>query len=133
MVRFTLRLLALAAVAAILLAGAGWLLGYNHPAIVFGWWALLFFLFITLFTGWLGLNALRQSARGFVAAVSSMVMIKLLASAAFVAGYALWMHPESPVFIIPFFVLYVLFTVFEIRQLIGAQKHAGNSTSPPAS
>ncbi|MCS6916615.1 MAG: hypothetical protein RMK52_06385 [Chitinophagales bacterium] len=125
---FTLRLLLLTGLLALLLAGIGCLTDASHPAFSFGWWALLFFGVITWLTGWMGLRSLKQSARGFVTAVSATVMIKLLASAAFVATYAWITKPDSPVFIIPFFVLYVVFTVFEIREVIAAQKrHASSS------
>ncbi|MCS6990258.1 MAG: hypothetical protein NZL95_00140 [Chitinophagales bacterium] len=127
--RFFLRLFGLFVLLSGIAALAALALGWAHPAIRLCWWALIFFLFITALTGWMGLRALHQSARGFVTSVSLMVTAKLLGSALFVALYAWLTKPQSPMFIIPFFILYIFFTVFEIRELIIAQKRVDSAAA----
>jgi len=89
----------------------------------FAWFSLLFFVAVTLLTFPIALNGLKKNTgHGFVASVNGMVMLKIFLSIAFIIVYILLAKPKSPAFIFPFFVFYIVFTVFEVRELLRAQK-----------
>ena len=88
----------------------------------FTWLSLIFFFIITLITVYIGLRGLEKSGHGFVASVNGIVMIKLFFCAGLVIVYMLIARPGNATFILPFFLFYVLFTVFEIREVLKAQK-----------
>lgn len=102
------------------------LLSYLFPAMAgfqsFTWIALIFFSLITALTLYIGLTGLEKSNYGFVASVNGIVLVKLMLSVVLVLAYVLIAKPKDPVFIIPFFLFYIVFTVFEIWQLLMAQK-----------
>ena len=133
---FTIQLLILTALLALLLAAINFFIPFFTAIQHVTWFALLFFLLLTLLTGYLGFRSIEKSAYGFVSTVNGMVMLKLFLCIGFVIGYLLMVKPATHNFIFPFFILYVIYTVFEIRQLVVAQKkqaqqrkssqHAGN-------
>lgn len=102
------------------------LLSYLIPVMasfqLFTWISLLFFSLITALTLYIGLRGLEKNSYGFVASVNGIVLVKLMLSAVLVLVYVIITRPHNPVFIIPFFVFYILFTVFEVRELLMAQK-----------
>jgi hypothetical protein len=89
---------------------------------IFTWFSLLFFFLVTIITGYIGFRSLEKSPHAFVASVNGIVFLKLAFSVGFVVSYLLIAKPGKPDFIISFFILYVIYTVFEVRQLIIAQK-----------
>ncbi|MEO6167372.1 MAG: hypothetical protein ABIO46_05925 [Chitinophagales bacterium] len=88
----------------------------------FTWISLAFFSLITALTLYIGIKGLEKNSYGFVASVNGIVLVKLMLSVVLVLTYVLIARPKDPKFIIPFFVFYILFTVFEIRELLMAQK-----------
>ncbi|MBK9731856.1 MAG: hypothetical protein IPO83_11320 [Chitinophagaceae bacterium] len=116
------RLIILTAGLALIVA----LLSFLIPAIasfqLFTWISLVFFSLITALTLYIGLRGLEKTSYGFVASVNGIVLVKLLLSAVLVLMYVVITRPHNPAFIIPFFVFYILFTVFEVRELLLAQK-----------
>jgi len=88
----------------------------------FTWLSLTFFFVVTIVSGSIGFRGLEKSAHGFVASVNGMVMLKLFLSVIFIIVYVLIAKPHTPLFITSFFFLYVIYAVFEIRELIIAQK-----------
>ncbi len=88
----------------------------------FTWIALVFFAALTGISLYIGLNGLQKKAYGFVASVNGIVLIKLFLSTILVLIYVMVAHPEDPSFIIAFFFFYIVYTVFEVRELILAQR-----------
>lgn len=115
LVLFTLGML-------VLVVGVMYTIPYFASIQTFTWISLFFFFAVTAITLYVGLRGLEKSAYGFVASVNGIVLIKLLLSAALVILYVVIERPHEPKFIIPFFFFYFVFTVFEIRQLLIAQK-----------
>ena len=107
---------------ALLVALASYLLPAMAPFQSFTWISLIFFALLTALTLYIGLTGLEKSSYGFVASVNGIVLVKLMFSAVLVLVYVVITRPHNPFFIIPFFVFYILFTVFEVRELLMAQK-----------
>ena len=119
---FIIILTILTAGIAIVIAIVNLLIPFFLSVQIFTWSALAFFFALTIITGYMGFRSLEKSAYGFVASVNGIVLLKLALSVAFVVAYLLIAKPDKPNFIISFFILYIIYTVFEIRQLIMAQK-----------
>ena len=119
---FATKLIVLSTVLAVVIA----VVNYSVPLFAafagFTWMALAFFFLMTLLTGYMGFRGLEKTAHGFVASVNGMVVLKLFMSVIFVIAFVLIAKPDSAVFISSFFIFYVVFSVFEIRELIKAQK-----------
>ena len=113
----------------VLVAVVNYAVPYFASIQTFTWISLLFFFAVTAITLYIGLKGLEKSAYGFVASVNGIVLIKLLLSAALVVLYVVIERPKEPKFIIPFFFFYFVFTVFEIRQLLIAQKRKADVKS----
>lgn len=116
------RLIIYSAAIAVLVVIAGLL----FPAIAsfqdFTWLSLIFFSLLTALTLYIGLRGLEKSSYGFVASVNGIVLLKLMLSVILVLLYVIFVKPKEPLFILPFFLFYILFTVFELRELLLAQK-----------
>ncbi|MBK6484419.1 MAG: hypothetical protein KBF32_02325 [Chitinophagales bacterium] len=116
------RLIIYCAAIALLVVIAGLL----FPAITsfqdFTWLSFLFFSLLTALTLYIGLRGLEKSSYGFVASVNGIVLLKLMLSVVLVLVYVIVTRPKEPQFILPFFLFYILFTVFEVRELLLAQK-----------
>ncbi len=116
------RLIIYSAAIAVLVVIAGLL----FPAIAsfqdFTWLSLVFFSLLTALTLYIGLRGLEKSSYGFVASVNGIVLLKLMLSVILVLLYVIFVKPKEPLFILPFFLFYILFTVFELRELLLAQK-----------
>lgn len=97
------------------------------PFQVFTWIALVFFFLVTALSLYIGLKGLEKSSYGFVASVNGIVLLKLMLSVMLIIVYMLFAKPKDPVFIVPFFLFYIFFTVFEVRELLIAQQ---KSTGP---
>ncbi len=127
MITYVRRLLLLATGLAVILGSIQMFVGIRSW-LHFAWWSLLFFSLLSAITGWVGKQALRKTGYMLVASVTASVFVKLLCSAVFVALYVVIVRPSSVSFVIPFFFMYILFTVFELRQLTFAQQAHENGT-----
>ena len=119
---FLIRLILLTVIMALIIAVCNFSIPMLQSFQLFTWISLAFFFLLTLITGYMALKGMEKSPHGFVASVSGIVMVKLFLSAGLVIAYVLLAKPDNASFIISFFVLYVVYTVFEIRQMILAQK-----------
>ncbi|MBA2421702.1 MAG: hypothetical protein H0V61_00560 [Chitinophagales bacterium] len=95
----------------------------------FTWIALAFFAVLTALSLYIGLRGLQKQAYGFVASVNGVVLIKLFLSILLVLIYVMVARPNSPSFIIPFFFFYIVYTIFEVRELILVQRLMTKATS----
>lgn len=115
------RLIIYCAAIAVLVVIAGFL----WPSITsfqdFTWLSFTFFALLTALTLYIGLRGLEKSSYGFVASVNGIVLLKLMLSVVMVLVYVIFAKPKEPQFILPFFIFYILFTVFEVRELLLAQ------------
>ena len=115
------RLIIYSAAIAVLVVIAGLL----WPSIAsfrdFTWLSFTFFALLTGLTLYIGLRGLEKSSYGFVASVNGIVLLKLMLSVVLVLVYVILTKPKEPQFILPFFIFYILFTVFEVRELLLAQ------------
>src|ERR1043165_543689 len=119
---FLIRLIFISLLLAVVIAIVNFSVPFFNSFQYFSWSALGFFFLLTLITGRTGFRSFEKSPHGFVASVNGIVLIKLVLSVAFVIAYLWIAKPGRPDFIISFFILYVIYTEFEIRELIFAQK-----------
>jgi hypothetical protein len=119
---FIILLTILTACIAIVIAAVNFLFPFFLSIQIFTWSALLFFFVLTIITGYMGFRSLEKSPHGFVASVNGIVLLKLAMSIAFIVACLLIAKPDKPNFIISFFILYIIYTVFEVRQFIIVQK-----------
>lgn len=119
---FVISLLILTLIMALISAVVNYLVPFFHSIQNFTWFSLAFFFGLTIITGYIGFRSLEKSAYGFVAGVNGIVLLKLMLSVGFLIVYIVITKPGTPYFIISFFVFYIIYTVFEIRQLIIAQR-----------
>lgn len=119
---FVYRLVILTAGLSVIIAIINFFFLFFQSFQIFSWVGLMFFFMLTIITGYIGLRAVGKSSHGFVAGVNGIVLLKLVLSIAFLIGYLSIAKPINSNFIVSFFALYIFYTVFEIRELIGAQK-----------
>src|SRR6266513_2259232 len=119
---FIISLIILTIIMMVISAILNYFIPFFHSIQNFTWFSLAFFFVLTVITGYIGFRSLEKSAYGFVASVNGIVLLKLMLSVGFLIAYLVIIKPGSPNFIISFFVFYIIYTVFEIRQLIMAQK-----------
>ncbi len=83
------------------------------------------FLLILLVTGishlWLQKSIL-ENKKGFTAAFMLTVSIKLMVYLAFIVICLLIDRSHAIVFVLTFFLLYICFTIFEVKQILGCLK-----------
>jgi hypothetical protein len=116
------RLVIYTAAMAFLVALGTYMIPAMAPFQTFTWISLAFFSLITAFTLYIGIKGLEKNSYGFVASVNGIVLVKLMLSIVLVLAYVLIERPKDPKFIIPFFIFYILFTIFEVREILMAQK-----------
>jgi hypothetical protein len=119
---FAAKLTILTAALALIIAVMNYLSPFLQSFQNFTWFSLLFFFLVTLITGYIGFRSFEKTAHGFVSSVNGMMMIKLFLCIIFIIAYVVIAKPKTVVFISSFFFLYLIYTVFEIRELILAQK-----------
>ncbi len=84
-----------------------------------GWISILFFALISVGMYYLGQRAADSSNKNdFTNAVLGFIISKLLLSIAIIAVYLFTVQPASNFFVLPFFVVYLLFTIFEVSFLM---------------
>jgi len=110
---FTKQLLILATLTGLFITGAIFLIppDYISPTLPF---LLVFFTASTLLSFYFLEKKLIASASRFVTAFMANSMIRLMLYLAVIVVYALANRPDSVNFIISFFILYVVFTAFEV-------------------
>lgn len=96
---------------------------YISPAIP---WIIIFFLIITLSIFYYQLMASIKRVSKFVNVFLIAIGLKLIAFLVIIALYAFINKADAINFIISFFIIYLIFTVFEILQLLKVQ----NSIKP---
>ncbi|OQX78633.1 MAG: hypothetical protein B6D64_06145 [Bacteroidetes bacterium 4484_276] len=96
---------------------------YISPAIP---WIIIFFLIITLSIFYFQLMASIKRVSKFVNVFMVAIGLKLIAFLIIIALYAFLNKADAINFIISFFIIYLIFTVFEILQLLKVQ----NSLKP---
>lgn len=89
--------------------------GYIHP---FTWYSFLFTAVLTIFVFLITNSGLEKNHTRFMTGITGGIGLKLFASIIFIAIILANKPPQSSVFVINFFVIYFLFTAFEINYLI---------------
>jgi hypothetical protein len=121
--RYFLRQLLIAvgiSVAGILFAGQwpGWKSG-----IPLAWASLLFFILFSLFSFMLALHTAKSTKKErFITLIMGLTLLKMFFAFVMVAIYVKVKHPDSRLFAIPFFGIYLIFTIFESAFLIRTGK-----------
>ena len=123
---FIISLIILTAILVVISALVNYFIPFFYSIQNFTWLSLTFFFVLTFISGYMGFRSLEKTAYGFVAGVNGIVLLKLILSVGFLIAYLVITKPGSPYFIIPFFVFYIIYTVFLIRQVIMAQKRKRN-------
>ncbi|MCB0707682.1 MAG: hypothetical protein KDC34_20340 [Saprospiraceae bacterium] len=105
-----------------------WPLMKQHQLL--SWLSLGFFFLLSVLMYWTGLVTSRSENKNmFTAAVLGFVFGKMALSLMIVVIYTKEVQPESKYFILPFFLVYLVYTVFETYFLIrlGKQKLPENN------
>ena len=85
----------------------------NHINIL--WWSLELYIIISIFMFLMGSRTVDSSNKNdFSGVVIGFVLFKMLISIALILFYRKVFHPESKTFIVPFFIVYFSFTIFEM-------------------
>ena len=97
---------------------------------IFSWVALVFLAGISQLTMLLLFRGIKnKSNHQFIGMVSASTTIKLLCSAFFIVIWAIAMHPTNAFFIIPFFLFYIVFTVFDVGLMLKLIKQEKNNVT----
>jgi len=93
----------------------------------FSWISLSFFVLLTLAMYGVGsLTAKSKSSAAFTGTILGFTFAKMLFSLVIVIAYFKYMKPSSKVFVIPFFLVYLVFTSFETWFMMKLGKHKPN-------
>lgn len=109
------------------LAIAGILALYAIPSLGVGiplaWIALFFFIGFSL-AMFFAAKRLAKSPKKehFINLILGMTILKMLFSFVLIAAYSHWAHPASNLFALPFFGVYLIFTIFETAFMIRVGK-----------
>jgi len=86
---------------------------------VFTWLSLAFFFLISLVVLYFGEKGIRsKSQRTFTAMINLGTLLRLVGGASLVLIYALLIKPSDKLFVVPFFLFYLCYTVFDVAYLI---------------
>lgn len=89
----------------------------NHQALA--WLGLGFFFFITLGLYYLGSHlATSSQSNAFIGLVMGAILIKMVLSFLIIAVYYKFSQPEDKLFVLPFFFVYFVYTIFETFTLM---------------
>ncbi|GAB5555360.1 MAG: hypothetical protein Sapg2KO_49510 [Saprospiraceae bacterium] len=84
-----------------------------------GWISLGFFIGLSVFMFLVGKRAAAsENKNNFTNAFLIFLMLKLFLCASLMIGYLKIFEPETKLFILPFFSLYIIYTIFEVFFLI---------------
>ena len=81
----------------------------------FGWICIAFFILWSAVMFFYIYKKDNSKPYTFINAVMVFTMGKLILSAVLIVGYFKLMEPASKIFVIPFFVTYIIYTIFETR------------------
>lgn len=94
-----------------------------HPHRLLGWLSLLFFVLISIFMFFAGrAAALSKNKNAFTNAFLGFLMLKLFLCGGIMIGYLKLAEPDTKLFVLPFFGLYIIYTTFEVIYLISLGK-----------
>ena len=89
----------------------------NHTGIA--WWSLSLFIAISFLLYFLGTQAAKSENKLlFNNVIIASVFFKMMAAVVILVIYKKMYHPESNTFLIPFFIVYFLFSIFETYFMI---------------
>jgi hypothetical protein len=109
-------------------------MGADAWLVKFTWESLAFFFVVTLLLFVLALNGVRnRSHSSFMGTVFGAMAIKFIICIVAVIVYLKVIKPDSIIFILPFFVMYVIFTVIETASLVRAIKQAEGDSNTTTS
>lgn len=84
-----------------------------------GWLSLLFFILLCTFMFFTGrAAALSKNKNAFTNAFLGFLMLKLFLCGGILIGYLKLSQPDTKLFVLPFFGLYIIYTTFEVIFLI---------------
>lgn len=90
-----------------------------QPHQLLGWLSLLFFILLCIFMFFTGrAAALSKNKNAFTNAFLGFLMLKLFACGGILIGYLKLTEPDTKLFVLPFFGLYLIYTTFEVLFLI---------------
>jgi hypothetical protein len=88
-----------------------------------GWLSLLFFVCLSVFMFFTGrAAALSKNKNAFTNAFLVFLMMKLFLCGGIMIGYLKLTEPDTKLFVLPFFGLYIIYTTFEVFFLISLGK-----------
>jgi len=91
----------------------------------FAWVCFLFFTCQTLFIiAMAGMGERMSSPSGGVSVVLGAMGLKFLFSILMILAYLLAVKPDTMIFIIPFFILYIIYTIIETYHLLQMRTNA---------
>lgn len=124
------RWMAVVAVLALSIIAAG-TIPFCKSFNLFSWVTLFFMAGISQITMLLLFRGIKnKSNHQFVGMVSASTTIKLLCSAFFIVLWAVITHPVNAFFILPFFLFYIVFTVFDVGLMLRLIKQEKNNIAP---
>lgn len=107
-------------VAGILLAGT-WPVWQS--GILLAWISLIFFVLFSLAAFLLAAHSAKSSKKErFITLIMGLTLLKMFFAFTLIAAYVKITHPDSRLFAIPFFGIYLIFTIFESAFLIRTGK-----------
>jgi hypothetical protein len=84
-----------------------------------GWISLVLFVNITFLIFFLAKRAIDSTRKMLFSNVTmGFVLFKMLMSLMIIGAYKVLTHPTSNLFIIPFFIVYITFTIFETYMML---------------
>jgi hypothetical protein len=90
-----------------------------QPHAPLAWISLAFFIGLSIFMYFVGKKAaLSENKNNFTNAFLIFLMLKLFLCASLMIGYLKMTAPDTKLFVLPFFVLYIIYTTFEVFFLI---------------
>lgn len=103
-----------------------------QPHRLLGWLSLLFFIALCIFMFFTGRRAaLSQNKNAFTNAFLVFLMLKLFLCGGILIGYLKLTGPDTKLFVLPFFGLYIIYTTFEVFFLIKLGKLQQAKTANP--
>lgn len=103
-----------------------------QPHQLLGWLSLLFFILLCTFMFFTGrAAALSQNKNAFTNAFLGFLMLKLFLCGGLMIGYLKLTEPDTKLFVLPFFGLYIIYTTFEVLFLIKLGKLQRPKTADP--
>ncbi len=131
--RFWLLLLIVTVVTVLLLALLDKFLPASESLSRFTVWCVLAFICINVVAYYVGRRAVRSKSRfRFIQAMMMLILLKMMICIGLVVLHVEINHPVSKLFVVPFLMIYLIFTLFEIFVLERmARTHTPSSSTTP--